>query len=1022
MEQAASIGCPPVGDLVRIAEEGGELNMDLCGCQRCVTALVDAVANANFALRIHGVGPRVLTSDAVPNVRLKLNPPLAKGGQGSVYFGVDPQTADCVAVKVLKRACCDNPVHIARVFYEAVWLRQLATAGLVEFHSCGVTTTGKPYLCTKYIEGPTLSQMLADKSLAKLRSSDRMLWALRVTAGILRPLQSLHRRGIVHCDLKPSNILMRRGEEPVLLDLGIAAAAGVDSDHSVPLVFSGSRPYSAPERIRLGDTASNPVVDVFSLGIMLDELAFDRSPAVATPARHTSLVRAIVAKATDSEPRERFADASEMLAAVQAALLTIERLTLGSPRLRVAIGVLAGAALLVTSAGALGLFSLRAPQLSGPQRADDAARGTPLPAFTPRDVLTTLRANCLKSSKPAPDFAAAIHGIDDAKLYFGAISPLREWGYAGGETVGGQILSVAADPVEILYRDGRSKLALLQPLTGVTRRLDRPELSFPRVAISPGGKWILLYGMGREFEIVDRASLATVEKGTQDFAASSIIAIADDGKHIAQLDSSGNVRLRGTDGRWFVPFTTSSPDSTCAFSGDRLIVVTRTGEAMSFDLTTHNLVYRQVAHPPCPAFRLSSRGNAAVVTLMSAHTFGSVDGGLSWTELSEFVQARDGIAIQESPFAVMTFSQGVGRALDAGESPAVQSGFSRVIFAALTDTRQVLVTHGRTWRLLERAQRVPWQPVSGDIPSEMFSQRVSDARIFAGQLGVWRVPTETARMMCLWGTSTSNAALDEAQDDLFVSGYQGNVAMLSATTGELQWEYQREEMGTPVLGMRNGVAVIGGNDSTVTALDADTGAVRWVRQDHRYRVRGVSIAAGRICSASSSPGIVTYDTNGTRQSVCRFIDARCVALAPDGSRFLAGSDRGTVMTAAANSSGPETELPAHDGGVWSVATNPTGTLAASGGGDGIVRLWWLNPLTPLATFAIAPERSTVIFDLRFSDDSRKLSCTIMSQGAYEIDLTQHEHTLEDWLTRDRANSPGGPGSHLDSNDANAEDQ
>ena len=200
--------------------------------------------------------------------------------------------------------------------------------------------------------------------------------------------------------------------------------------------------------------------------------------------------------------------------------------------------------------------------------------------------------------------------------------------------------------------------------------------------------------------------------------------------------------------------------------------------------------------------------------------------------------------------------------------------------------------------------------------------------------------------------------------------------------------------------------------------------VRWVRQDQRYRIRGISVAAGRIASASSSPGIVTYDTNGVQQSLCRFIDARCVALSPDASRFIAGSDRGTIIAGTPASRVPTTEVLAHDGGVWSVAVNPTGTLAASGGGDGIVRLWWLHPLTPLARFAIAPESSTLVFDLRFSDDSRKLCCTVMSQGAYEIDLAQHAHTLDDWLSRDRAYASNArAASARSSHDADdAEDQ
>lgn len=1018
MEASESSSCPLIGDIVRIAEEGGQLPIEQCRCQRCISALVDAVANANFARRIQAGSPPPLTSDAVPSIRIRLNPPLGRGGQASVYFGVDPQTADCVAVKILARNRCDSMVHIGRLFYEAVWLRQLATPGLVEFHSCGVTHTGKPYLCTKYVEGPTLAQMLGEQRLAKLRPAERFAWALQVTAGILRPLQALHQRGIVHCDLKPSNILMRHGEEPVLLDLGIAAASGNSQAGGEDAVFSGSRPYAAPERIRLGDEANEPVVDVYSLGIMLEELAFEHGPGVTHPSRLGALLRAIIAKATDEDPPERFANAGEMLSAVAAAQLTFERKTSSLLRLSVAALALVSVALLGSTMIWLWGAAART-DAAGTAAVGNTSKGTsgtafPQPGFSPRDLLVTLRTEWERRATPAPDHAKSLQSLEDAKLYFGAIEPLSEWGYVGGETVAGQIISVATDPLEIVHRDGRSKLTLLQPVLGITRTIDRPGSAFPRTSISPNNKWILVYGMDREFEVIDRATLATLDQGTREFRPAGPPIISNDGRHIAHIDADGRVCLRGSDGRWTIPFTVASTDSMCAFNGPRLIVVTRSGEAVSYDLISHNIAYHQVAHPPCPPFRLNTHATTSIVTFSNGQTWYTSDGGVNWNPISPFAQARDAVAIQSEPLEVIAFSQGVGRSLDSERAPAVQSGFSRVIHAAIAENRQVLVTHGRTWRLLDPSMHGPWVHVSGDVDAEMFAQRVDGARIFAGDLGVWRVSTDSEKSMCLLPASTSNASVDDAQDRLLTAGYSGNVDMISPKTGEHKWSYQRDELGTPVVALWEDFAVIGGNDSTVTALDAATGTVRWVRQDQRYRIRGVSAGAGRIASASSSPGIVIYDTNGVQQSLCRFIDARCVALSPDASRFVAGSDRGTIITGTATSRVPTTEVLAHDGGVWSVAVNPTGTLAATGGGDGIVRLWWLHPLTPLARFAIAPESSTVVFDLRFSDDSRKLCCTVMSQGAYEIDLAQHAHTLDDWLSRDRAyasSSRAAPTSH-----------
>jgi WD40 repeat protein len=142
--------------------------------------------------------------------------------------------------------------------------------------------------------------------------------------------------------------------------------------------------------------------------------------------------------------------------------------------------------------------------------------------------------------------------------------------------------------------------------------------------------------------------------------------------------------------------------------------------------------------------------------------------------------------------------------------------------------------------------------------------------------------------------------------------------------------------------------------------------------------------------------------DGRKYATCRLADGRCVAISRDGQVILAGSDRGTVAVARMSTSAPETEITAHTGGVWSVAINPTGKIGATGGGDGVVRVWWLRPLTPLAEFRISTESAQAIYSLRFSEDSRRLSCSVDRFGAVDIDLAQHERALEDWMTRDRA--------------------
>ena len=81
---------------------------------------------------------------------------------------------------------------------------------------------------------------------------------------------------------------------------------------------------------------------------------------------------------------------------------------------------------------------------------------------------------------------------------------------------------------------------------------------------------ILLSILG--FEVIDRATLATVDQGTQEFSSTSPPAIANDGRHIAHIEADGRVCLHEAGARWTVPFKVPPTESMCVFSGNRLLV------------------------------------------------------------------------------------------------------------------------------------------------------------------------------------------------------------------------------------------------------------------------------------------------------------------------------------------------------------------------------------------------------------------------------------------------------------------
>ena len=122
-----------------------------------------------------------------------------------------------------------------------------------------------PHLVLEYVEGPSLAT-LHDQHV--LTSADVLLLGLQLASS----LRYLHRRGLVHLDVKPSNVVVREGRA-VLLDLGIVTPTGrIYPDGDAP----GTPAYMAPELVDRGVVSSG--ADVFALGTTLRELLADHVP------------------------------------------------------------------------------------------------------------------------------------------------------------------------------------------------------------------------------------------------------------------------------------------------------------------------------------------------------------------------------------------------------------------------------------------------------------------------------------------------------------------------------------------------------------------------------------------------------------------------------------------------------------------------------------------------------------------------------------------------------------------------
>ncbi len=195
------------------------------------------------------------------------------GGMGAVYRARDRNDGEVIALKVLR---VRDPAAEQRLAREAQILEDLAHPSIVRHVAHGTTADGVLYLALEWLEGPTLSARLEGGAL----STDE---AITVAWHVADALDGAHRRGIVHRDVKPSNIVLgaRGASAPVkLLDFGIAHLRASAQKLTSTGAVLGTPGYMAPEQAR-GEAAVDARADVFALGCVLFEALAGRPPFVA---------------------------------------------------------------------------------------------------------------------------------------------------------------------------------------------------------------------------------------------------------------------------------------------------------------------------------------------------------------------------------------------------------------------------------------------------------------------------------------------------------------------------------------------------------------------------------------------------------------------------------------------------------------------------------------------------------------------------------------------------------------------
>ncbi len=275
-----------------------------------------------------GLGPGTIVDS-----RYKIVSRLGSGGMADVFLAEDEQLGRKVALKLLYQRFAEDPGFVERFRREAQAAAGLQHPNVVSVYDRG-SYDGTYYIAMEYLPGRSLKQLIrAEAPLDPIRAID-------ITLQILKAARFAHRRGVIHRDLKPHNVIVDDSDNAKVTDFGIARAGASDMTETGSIM--GTAQYLSPEQAQ--GHAVSAGSDLYSIGVVLYEMLtgrvpFDAESAVSIALKHVSEapppmtvfnpavpaeLEQVVMWALNKNPVDRPANADQFITALEQARTAIQ--------------------------------------------------------------------------------------------------------------------------------------------------------------------------------------------------------------------------------------------------------------------------------------------------------------------------------------------------------------------------------------------------------------------------------------------------------------------------------------------------------------------------------------------------------------------------------------------------------------------------------------------------------------------------------------------------------------------------